>query len=225
MSERKRSLSLSLCSTDGTRDRETEPEIARAARGEFRFLSFSFLRAQKEPTRETTGRQARNEKENKGDAPRLGPMRDVADWLVAVAAATQDLLLRSMGLKCFNRHGSLRRGHSASREISTFRPDCLSPARQLFRSGGGGAARRGVHRSPMVLSPVIARNHTRGRYERNSADAHFFPSPPRFDPREQSLHTLLSGPSPQHLPPRRLLSRSSPVSGTALFPKAESFPR
>jgi len=97
--------------------------------------------------------------------------------LVVGPAANVDLLLRSTCLKCFNRHGlydvaTLRRANSIHLSV-----DCCLLLCTSFRANS------------FVLPPnatfidlykgsrsVIAHNHTRGRYKRESADAHFFPS-------------------------------------------------
>lgn len=96
-----------------------------------------------------------------------------------------------MGLKCFNRH---RLYDVATRCRSRKYPSfdrLLSPSRASSRVSPPNDAFIDLRR----CSPVIARNHTRGRYERKSADAHFFPESP---------HALLLYPYPQHLP--RLVS-------------------
>jgi len=93
-------------------------------------------------------------------------------------------------------------GHSASRRIANIH---LSADRFFFSLSfslfpGGRLAPSllsadGVHRSPRS-GAVIAGNHSRGRYERKSADAHFFsPKSPRvgvFSPRRHLPRFSLS---------------------------------
>lgn len=132
------------------------------------------------------GRKATFQKEKtKGTVSSYVKSRDAIGWLVAEAAATVDLLLRSMGLKYFNRHGLYGMATLADAQISTFRPTALLLATFFFRlflhrprlfpsSTCILVDQCGAHRSLKPLFAVIARNHTRGHYENDSADAYFF---------------------------------------------------
>lgn len=139
------------------------------------------------------GRKATFQKEKtKGTVGSYVESRDAIGRLVAEAAATVDLLLRSMGLKYFNRHGLYGMATLATRKYPPFdrllffsppfsfgcfctgRDSSLRPPASSSTNASLVLPPNGAHRSLRPLFAVIARNHTRGHYENDSADAYFF---------------------------------------------------
>lgn len=176
--------------------RQILPEIARARARERQTLQFWYFFFTTWRNSRSGRQQSERNKENKGDDGILSLYRTCRLVLVAGPAASEDLLLRSMCLKCFNRHGlydvaSPRRANSIhlSADCCLFRALHKLPRYLLRSSATPNATFIDLCKSGR---PVIAHNHTRGRYKRESADAHFFPLP---EWRESALH-----PTPQHLP-------------------------